>query len=59
MKVKASLRFRTEGREEIRVRRKGVRYILPKKTSTKAGRLKVRTRIPKRRKDRINKKCKF
>ncbi len=46
MKVKSSLKMRTAGREEIRVRRNGVRMILPKKNSVKGGRLKTRTPIP-------------
>jgi hypothetical protein len=59
MTVKASLRFRTNGREEIRVRRRGVRYILPIGTSVKGGRLKARSPIPRRRKLLNKKKRKF
>lgn len=59
MKVKSSLKLRTEGREEIRVKRNGRSMILPTKTSGKGGRLKVRTPIPRRKRKLINKKRKY
>jgi hypothetical protein len=59
MKVKSSLKFRTAGREEIRVRRNRKSMILPTATSVKGGRLKVRTRIPRSRKNLIKRKRKY
>lgn len=59
MKVKSSLKLRTQGREEIRARRKGKRMILDKADSNKGGRLKVRTPIPKAKKRLIKKKRKY
>ncbi len=59
MTVKVSLKFRTNGREEIRVRRHRKRMILPKKNSTKGGRLKARAPIPNKRKALFKKKRKY
>lgn len=59
MHVKASLKFRTNGREEIRVRRHKKRMILPIDTSVKGGRLKVRAPIPYKRKLLFRKKRKY
>lgn len=59
MKVKASLRLRTSGREEIRVRRKGVRMILPTENSVKGGRLKARAPIPYKKRLLNRKKRKY
>lgn len=59
MHIKASLKFRTNGREEIRVRRHRKRMILPIETSNKGGRLKVRAPIPYKRKLLFRKKRKY
>lgn len=59
MKVQSSLKFRTAGREEIRVKRNRKAMILPTKDSVKGGRLKVRARIPRSRRKLIRKKMKY
>ncbi len=59
MHVKVSLKFRTNGREEIRVRRNRKKMILPTKKSNKGGRLKVRTPVPYKRKLLFRKKRKY
>lgn len=59
MQVKVSLKFRTNGREEIRVRRHRKRMILAIKTSNKGGRLKVRAPIPYKRKLLFRKRRKY
>jgi hypothetical protein len=59
MKVRSSLKFRTAGREEIRVKRNRKSMILPTKDSVKGGRLKVRSRIPRSRRKLIRKKMKY
>ncbi|MEI6728104.1 MAG: hypothetical protein WCK98_00515 [bacterium] len=59
MHVKVSLKFRTAGREEIRVRRHRKRMVLPTETSNKGGRLKARAPIPYKRKRLFRKKRKY
>jgi ribosomal protein L36 len=58
MKVKASLKLRTVGgKGEKIIKRNGVRYIIPTKTAgIKAGRLKVRTPISRRKKLKLYKR---
>ncbi len=59
MHIRVSLKFRTNGREEIRVRRNRKRMIVPKKNSNKGGRLKMRSPIPYKRKLLFRKKRKY
>jgi len=58
MKVKSSLKLRSiGGKDEKIVKRKGVRFILPTKSAgIKAGKLKVRTPLSRRKKLKLYKR---